>query len=165
LNINPTAETLADAARLCVEAAGGLNIKPRVAFVSYNNFGSGETAESQKMLDAYELFRRKHPGVDAIGEIQADIAISPAEFPHVVDPERWPRPANILIFPNLDAANAAFRLVRVTASATAIGPLLLGLSRPANVMPRGSTVQDAVAMAAATLAMPMLTFETGVIPK
>ncbi|MEE9312465.1 MAG: NADP-dependent malic enzyme [Planctomycetota bacterium] len=160
LNINPNAEQLADAARLCVEAAGGLNIHPRVAFISFNNFGASQHPDALKMADAYRIFKDKNPGVDAIGEIQADIAISPAEFPHVVDPERWPTPANILIFPNLDASNAAFRLVRVTANATALGPLLLGLSRPANVMPRASTVQDAVAMAATTLAMPMLSSST-----
>lgn len=157
LNIEPSAEVLADAARLCVEAAVGLNIKPRVAFISYNNLGASEHPDAQKMAEAYRIFHSKNPGVEAIGEIQADIAISPAEFPHVVDPERWPSPANILIFPNLDASNAAFRLVRVTAGATALGPLLLGLSHPANVMPRASTVQDAVAMAAVTLAMPLLT--------
>src|SRR5690606_3824137 len=102
-----------------------------------------------------------NPGIAAIGEIQADIALSPEEYRNVVSKEEWGEPANILIFPNLDAANAAFRLVRVLAGASAIGPLLLGLRKPANVMPRGSTVQDAVAMAAVTLAMPKLSSESG----
>jgi malate dehydrogenase (oxaloacetate-decarboxylating)(NADP+) len=165
LNINPDAETLADCGRLCAEAVHALGITPRVAFVSYNNFGASPLPDSRKVHDAYELFRAANPGVEAIGEIQADIALSPGEFRNVVDPERWPEPANVLIFPNLDAANAAFRLVRVTADATALGPLLLGLKRPANVMPRGSTVADAVAMAAVTLAMPVLAGESGSFPR
>ncbi|MEZ5993893.1 MAG: NADP-dependent malic enzyme [Planctomycetota bacterium] len=162
LVVNPTAEELADSARLCAEAANGLNITPRVAFVSFNNFGASEHAEAEKVRVATQLFKQANPGVAAIGEIQADVAIAPGEYRNVVSVDEWEQPANILIFPNLDAANASFRLVRVTAGATALGPLLLGLRKPANVMPRGSTVQDAVAMAAVTLAMPTLSSESGV---
>ncbi|MCA8913747.1 MAG: NADP-dependent malic enzyme, partial [Planctomycetes bacterium] len=161
LVVNPTAVELADAARLCAEAANALNITPRVAFVSFNNFGASEHPEAGKVREATGLFRQANPGVAAIGEIQADIALAPDEYRNVVSAEEWPERANVLIFPNLDAANAAFRLVRVTAGATALGPLLLGLRKPANVMPRGSTVQDAVAMAAVTLAMPTLSSESG----
>jgi malate dehydrogenase (oxaloacetate-decarboxylating)(NADP+) len=165
LNVDPDAETLADCARLCSEAVHALGITPRVAFISYNNFGASPLPGPQKVRSAYEMFRSRNPGVEAVGEVQADIALSPGEFRNIVDAERWPEPANVLIFPNLDTANAAFRLVRVTAEATALGPLLLGLKRPANVMPRGSTVADAVAMAAVTLAMPVLAGESGSFPK
>lgn len=165
LVVNPTAEELADSARLCAEAANALNIVPRVAFVSFNNFGASNHQEADKVRVATELFRQSNPGIEAIGEIQADIAIAPEEYRNVVSEEEWREPANILVFPNLDAANAAFRLVRVTAGATALGPLLLGLRKPANVMPRGSTVQDAVAMAAVTLAMPKLSSESGLYQK
>ncbi|MBZ0136274.1 MAG: NADP-dependent malic enzyme [Planctomycetes bacterium] len=161
LVVNPTADELADIARLCAEAANALSITPRVAFVSFNNFGASTHPDADKMRVATELFKQRNPGVEAIGEIQADIAIAPDEYRNVVSEEQWAEPANILVFPNLDAANAAFRLVRVTAGATALGPLLLGLRKPANVMPRGSTVQDAVAMAAVTLAMPQLSSESG----
>jgi malate dehydrogenase (oxaloacetate-decarboxylating)(NADP+) len=162
---NPTAEELADAGRLCAEAAHALNITPRVAFVSFNNLGASTQPEAEKVRLATQLFKTANPGIAAIGEIQADIAISPEEYRNVVSKEVWEQPANILIFPNLDAANAAFRLVRVLAGASAIGPLLLGLRKPANVMPRGSTVQDAVAMAAVTLAMPKLSSESGLYNK
>ncbi|MCZ7607832.1 MAG: NADP-dependent malic enzyme [Planctomycetota bacterium] len=162
---NPTAEELADAGRLCAEAAHALNITPRLAFVSFNNLGASTQPEAEKMRLATRLFQAANPGIAAIGEIQADIALSPEEYRNVVSKEVWPEPANILIFPNLDAANAAFRLVRVMAGASAIGPLLLGLRKPANVMPRGSTVQDAVAMAAVTLAMPQLSSESGLYNK
>jgi malate dehydrogenase (oxaloacetate-decarboxylating)(NADP+) len=161
LVIQPSSEELADSARLCAEAVQALGITPRVAFVSFNNFGASPHPEAQRVRDAYELFHTRNPGIECVGEIQADIALEPEEFRGVVSAERMPRPANILIFPNLDAANACFRLVRVTAGATALGPLLLGLRRPANVMPRGSTVADAVAMAAITLAMPVLASESG----
>ncbi|MBX3459767.1 MAG: NADP-dependent malic enzyme [Planctomycetes bacterium] len=164
LNVDPDAEVLADCGRLCSEAVLALGITPRVAFISYNNFGADSHPQAQKVRNAYELFKQQCPGVQAIGEVQADIALSPGEFRNVIDAERWPEPANVLIFPDLDTANAAFRLVRVTADATALGPLLLGLKRPANVMPRGSTVQDAVAMAAVTLAMPVLATGSGMYP-
>jgi malate dehydrogenase (oxaloacetate-decarboxylating)(NADP+) len=164
LNVNPTADVLADCGRLCAEAVTALGITPRVAFISYNNFGAANQSDAEKVRVAYELFKQQNPGVEAIGEVQADIALAPEEFRNVIEAERWPEPANVLVFPNLDTANAAFRLVRVTAEATALGPLLLGLKRPANVMPRGSTVQDAVAMAAVTLAMPVLTGESGAYP-
>ncbi len=165
LNINPTSEELADCARLCAEAVQALGIRPRVAFISFNNFGSSNHPEADKVRAAYELFKVQSPGIDAIGEVQADVAIAPEEFRNLVDAETWNEPANILIFPNLDAGNAAFRLVRVAGEATALGPLLLGLKRPANVMPRGSTVQDAVNMAAVTLAMPVLAGESGMLPR
>jgi malate dehydrogenase (oxaloacetate-decarboxylating)(NADP+) len=162
LNINPGSEDLADCARLCAEAAHALGATPRVAFISYNNFGSSHHAESEKVRSALAQFRAQNPGIESIGEVQADVALAPGEFRNIVDDKTWGEPANVLIFPNLDAANAAFRLVRVTAEATALGPLLLGLKRPANVMPRGSSVQDAVSMAAVTLAMPQLASESGV---
>ncbi|MCL4731806.1 MAG: NADP-dependent malic enzyme [Planctomycetes bacterium] len=165
LNITPDSEDLADCARLCVEAVSALGIRPRVAFVSYNNFGSSNHPEAEKVRQAYELFTARNPGVDAIGEVQADIALAPEEFRNILEAERWNEPANILVFPNLDAANAAFRLVRVAGEATALGPLLLGLKRPANVMPRGSSVQDSVSMAAVPLAMPVLAGESGLHPR
>jgi malate dehydrogenase (oxaloacetate-decarboxylating)(NADP+) len=164
LVVNPTAEELADSARLCAEAVNALSIVPRVGFVSFNNFGASHHAEAEKVRRATQLFKQANPGVATIGEVQADIALAPEEFANVVG-DQWREPANILIFPNLDAANAAFRLVRVLAGASAIGPLLLGLRKPANVMPRGSTVQDAVTMAAVTLAMPSLSTESGMYPK
>jgi malate dehydrogenase (oxaloacetate-decarboxylating)(NADP+) len=164
LVVNPTAEELADAARLCSEAVHALSIVPRVAFVSFNNFGASMHADAEKMRQATILFRQANPGIATIGEVQADIALAPEEYANVVG-DQWAEPANILIFPNLDAANAAFRLVRVLAGASAIGPLLLGLRKPANVMPRGSTVQDAVTMAAVTLAMPSLSSESGLYAK
>ncbi len=162
LVIKPTAEELADCARLASEAVAALGVTPRVAFISYNIFGASPDPEAQRVRDAYELFHTRNPGIESIGEIQADIALAPEEFRNVVSAERMPRPANVLIFPNLDTANAAFRLVRVTADATALGPLLLGLRRPANVMPRVASVAECVAMAGITLAMPVLASESGV---
>ncbi|MCA8915157.1 MAG: NADP-dependent malic enzyme [Planctomycetes bacterium] len=165
LVVNPTAPELADAGRLCAEAANALGIVPRVGFVSFNNLGASNQPEADKVRLATELFKQANVGIAAVGEVQADIALAPEEYRNVLTDEDWPEPANILVFPNLDAANAAFRLVRVMAGASAIGPLLLGLRKPANVMPRGSTVQDAVAMAAVTLAMPTLSSESGLHPK
>lgn len=163
LNINPNAQELAECARLCTEAVTALGITPRVAFISYNNFGASMHPEAEKVRQAVKIFKSENPGVAAIGEIQADIALRPHEYRNVVTEEQLPDSANLLIFPNVDAANAAFRLVRSMGRATALGPLLLGLKKPANVMPRGSMVQDAVAMAAVTLAMPVLAGESKVM--
>ncbi len=147
VNIDPTAEELAEIALLTADAVKRFDIEPRLALVSFSNFGSNTHASALKVKRAVELVKAARPDLAVDGEMQADTAVVPemleAEYP-------WcsVRRPNTLIFPNLEAANAAYKLVWRLAGAEAIGPILLGMSRPVHVLQRGVEVADIVNMAA-----------------
>jgi malate dehydrogenase (oxaloacetate-decarboxylating)(NADP+) len=149
LNITPDAETLAGIAIAAAEAARQLEVEPVVALLSFANFGESDHPEAQKVAEAVRLLRNRAPGLPVIGEIQADWAVSPEDFEDLIPREHaLGRPANVLIFPNLSAANIAFRLVRALSEGEVIGPLLLGLRRVVGLLPRGATVREIVRMTA-----------------
>ncbi len=147
VNIDPTAEQLAEIALLTADAVKRFDIEPRLAMVSFSNFGSNTHASALKVKRAVELIKAARPDLPVDGEMQADFAVVPemleAEYPWAT----VQRP-NILIFANLEAANAAYKLVWRLAGAEAIGPILLGMSRPVHVLQRGVEVADIVNMAA-----------------
>jgi len=147
VNIDPTAEQLAEIALLTADAVRRFDIEPRLALISFSNFGSNTHESPLKVKRAVELIRAARPDLAVEGEMQADFAVVPemleADYP-------WAavgRP-NILIFPNLEAANAAYKLVWRVAGAEAIGPILLGMAKPVHVLQRGVEVADIVNMAA-----------------
>jgi malate dehydrogenase (oxaloacetate-decarboxylating)(NADP+) len=147
VNIDPTAEELAEIAMLTADAARRFDFEPRVAMISFSNFGYNTHANAVKVKKAVELVRKARPELKIDGEMQADYAVLPelleAEYPwaNVRDP-------NVLVFPDLQSANAAYKLVWRLAGAEAIGPILLGLKRPVHVLQRGIEVADIVNMAA-----------------
>jgi malate dehydrogenase (oxaloacetate-decarboxylating)(NADP+) len=148
VNIEPTAEDLAEIAIMAAEKARRFNQEPRVAMLSFSNFGSTHHALSDKVRRAVELVRQKAPGLMIDGEMQADTAVTP----HIID-ETYPFStlkggANVLIFPNLESGNIAYKLLQRVGGAEMIGPLLTGLSRPVHVLQRGSEVNDIVHVAA-----------------
>jgi malate dehydrogenase (oxaloacetate-decarboxylating)(NADP+) len=147
VNIDPSAEELAEIAQLTADAVRRFDIEPRIAMISFSSFGSNSHASAQKVKKAVELVRAARPDLAIDGEMQADYAVVPemleAQYPWA----RVRRP-NVLIFPNLEAANAAYKLVWRLAGAEAIGPILLGLKRPVHVLQRGVEVADIVNMAA-----------------
>jgi malate dehydrogenase (oxaloacetate-decarboxylating)(NADP+) len=147
VNIDPTAEELAEIALLTADAVRRFDIEPRLALISFSNFGSNTQASPLKVKRAVELIRAAAPDLAVDGEMQADLAVVPelleADYPWAA----VKRP-NILIFPNLDTANAAYKLVWRVAGAEAIGPILLGMARPVHVLQRGVEVADIVNMAA-----------------
>ena len=147
VNIDPTPEQLAEIATLTAEAARRFDIEPRIAMISFSNFGSNTHASAAKVKRAVEIVKERHPGLSVDGEMQADIAVVPemleAEYPWATV-----RRPNVLIFPNLEAANAAYKLVWRLAGAEAIGPILLGMRKPVHVLQRGIEVTDIVNMAA-----------------
>ncbi|RMG17555.1 MAG: NADP-dependent malic enzyme [Planctomycetota bacterium] len=146
----PSAEELAEIAMRAARVVRRLNITPRVAFVSYANFATRADAGIDRLKRAYKTVRQVMPELESFPDVQADVALNPSRYRGVFK-ERIPEhPANILIFPDLFAANAAFRLTRELAGATTIGPMLLGLRRPANVMPRGATEDEILHMMAVT---------------
>jgi len=147
VNIDPTAEQLAEIALLTADAVRRFDVEPRLALISFSNFGSNTHESPLKVKRAVELIRAARPDLAVEGEMQADFAVVPemleADYP-------WAavgRP-NILIFPNLEAANAAYKLVWRVAGAEAIGPILLGMAKPVHVLQRGVEVADIVNMAA-----------------
>ena len=148
VNINPDAEQLAEIAILTADTARRFNIEPRVAMVSFSNFGSTRHPDAEKMQRATEIVKKRRPDLVIEGEMQADTAVSP-EIAHEDYP--WSAiqgDANVLVFANLDAANAAYKLLWRLGGAEAIGPILQGLARPVHVLQRGVDVNDIVNMAA-----------------
>jgi malate dehydrogenase (oxaloacetate-decarboxylating)(NADP+) len=149
VNIEPTAENLAQiaygAARIMRTTLG---IEPRIAMLSFSNFGSVRHPETQKVARAVQLLREKDPSLVVDGEMQADTAVEPQilrrDYPFSALKEK----ANVLIFPNLSAGNIAYKLLNHLGGATAIGPILVGMRRPVHVLERGADVQDIVNMAA-----------------
>ena len=148
VNIEPTAEQLAQIAYAASRIARTLGIEPRIAMLSFSNFGSVKHDEPLKVAKAVELLRERDPSLIVDGEMQADTAVEPAilrrDYPFSVLKER----ANVLIFPNLSAGNIAYKLLNHLGGATAIGPILVGMHRPVHVLERGADVQDIVNMAA-----------------
>jgi malate dehydrogenase (oxaloacetate-decarboxylating)(NADP+) len=147
VNIDPTSEELAEIATLTAEAVQRFDIEPRVAMISFSNFGSNVHANALKVKEAVEILHRARPGLPVEGEMQADYAVVPemleAEYP-------WSRVKNpnILIFPDLQSANVAYKLVWRLAGAEAIGPILLGMKMPVHVLQRGIDAGDIVNLAA-----------------
>ena len=147
VNIDPTAEELAEIATLTADAVRRFDIEPRLALISFSNFGSNTQASPEKVKRAVELLKASRPDLAVDGEMQADFAVLPglleAEYPWAT--VRCP---NVLVFANLEAANAAYKLVWRLAGAEAIGPILLGMAKPVHVLQRGVEVADIVNMAA-----------------
>ncbi len=137
VTINPTAEELADIAVLCANAVRGFEVEPRIAMVSFSNFGSAQAPEAEKMRNAVDLVRQRAPGLMIDGEMQADIAISPELLKESFPFSGLKGGANILIFPCLNSSNVAYKLAQKLSGAEAIGPILLGMNKPVHIMQYG----------------------------
>ncbi len=148
VNLDPTAEQLVDITIMCAKVARRFNIEPRVAMISYSNFGSVRNPDTAKLRRAVEMLRSKHPDITVDGEMQVDTAVFPAianqDFPFSM----IKGDANCLIFPNLQAGNAAYKLIHRLAGAEVLGPILAGLKKPVHVLHRSQDVADIVNMAA-----------------
>ncbi len=147
VNIDPTAEDLAEIASLTADSVRQFNVEPRVAMLSFSNFGSTRHPFSEKVRHAVEILRQRRPDLVVDGEMMADTAV----VPEIID-ELYPfsqvRDANVLIFPSLEAANIAYKLVERLSGGEVIGPILLGMGKPVHVLQRGDEVRKIVNMAA-----------------
>jgi malate dehydrogenase (oxaloacetate-decarboxylating)(NADP+) len=148
VNIEPTAEMLAQIAIAASRITRTLGLEPRIAMLSFSNFGSVRHPETDKVARAVQILRERDPSLVVDGEMQADTAVDPQilrrDYPFSALKER----ANVLIFPNLSAGNIAYKLLEHLGGATAIGPILVGMRRPVHVLERGADVQDIVNMSA-----------------
>jgi malate dehydrogenase (oxaloacetate-decarboxylating)(NADP+) len=147
VNIDPTAEDLAEIACRAAEFAKTLDLEPRVAFLSFSNFGSTPHPLQAKVLKAVELVKERCPDFKVDGEMQADTAV----VPEIME-QRYPfsavKDANVLVFPSLESANIAYKLLARLGNAKAIGPILLGMGAPVHVLQTGDEVNDIVQVAA-----------------
>ena len=148
VNIDPDAETLAEIALLTAAFARRFDVVPRVAMLSFSNFGSNSHPSARKARRAVEIVRERAPDLAIEGEMQADTAVMASVLQESYPWSRLDGPANVLIFPELNSANTAYKLIWRLAGAEAIGPILLGMARPVHVLQRGVEVSDIVNMAA-----------------
>jgi malate dehydrogenase (oxaloacetate-decarboxylating)(NADP+) len=147
VNIDPDAETLAEIASATAEFVARLGVEPRVALLSFSNFGSVRHPSAGKVQRAVALLHEREPTLEADGEMQADTAVVERLLTKAYPFSRLRHPANVLIFPNLDAANISYKLLNRVGGAEAIGPILVGMAQPVHILQRGSDVNDVVNMA------------------
>ena len=148
VNIDPTAEEIADITLLVAKEVRNFNMTPRVAMLSYSNFGSSDTPEAKKMAEATRIVKQKNPNLIVDGEMQGMLAFNKEilrdnyPFSELVDAD-----VNVLIFPNLTAGNISYHLLKEVGGVDIIGPILLGLKKPVNVLQLGSDVRNIINMA------------------
>ncbi|MDB5062383.1 MAG: malic enzyme [Mucilaginibacter sp.] len=147
VNVNPTVQELVDITILVERSVAQFNVKPRVAVLSYSNFGSNEGEVPEKTREAVRILHEKYPHMVVDGEMQANFALNSElladnfEFSTLNG-----KPANTLIFPTLESGNIAYKLLQEIGGAEAVGPILLGLKKPVHVLQLGSSVREIVNM-------------------
>jgi malate dehydrogenase (oxaloacetate-decarboxylating)(NADP+) len=145
---NPSAEELAEIASLASSHVQRFNLKPKIAFLSHSDFGSYDTESSRKMRRATALLKQHHPELESDGEMQGDTALSEATRKLILPQNLLEGVANIMIMPNLDAANIAYQMVKVLTDAVPVGPILIGPSRPAHILTPSVTARGILNMTA-----------------
>ncbi len=148
VNIDPTAEDLAEIALLAAEVATEFDVEPRVAMLSFSNFGSTNHPLAEKMRRATELVLERNPELMVDGEMMADTALAPEIIEEEYPFSQLKGGATVLVFPDLAAANIAYKMMMRIGGAESLGPILMGLSKSVHVLQRGSTVEEIVNMAA-----------------
>ena len=148
VNVNPNSEELAEIAISAADTVREFDVLPKVAMLSFSNFGSAKYPESVKVKEAVKLVKKLRPDIIIDGEMQADTAVVPGiiekEYPFC-DVKGG---ANILVFPDLNSGNIAYKLMARIGQATVIGPVLMGMKKPVHVLQRGATVDDIINMTA-----------------
>ncbi|HQL23172.1 MAG TPA: NADP-dependent malic enzyme, partial [candidate division Zixibacteria bacterium] len=148
VNINPSPEELAEIALLSADVARRFGIEPRIAMLSFSNFGSARYPESEKVARATTLLKKMAPDLVVEGELQADAAVMPEMLRKLFPFSKLQEPANVFIFPELNSANIAYKLLQRVGGLDAIGPILMGLSKPVHILHRTLDVNEIVDMAA-----------------
>jgi malate dehydrogenase (oxaloacetate-decarboxylating)(NADP+) len=148
VNIEPSAEELAEIAILSAEVARRFNVEPRVAMLSFSNFGSTRHPLSDKVREATKIVKQRMPDLVVDGEMQADTAVVPELTEEDYPFSALKGGANVLVFPSLEAGNIAYKLMMRIGGAEALGPILMGTAKPVHVLERGAEVEQIVNMAA-----------------
>ena len=151
VNIDPDPETLAEIALMTAEEVRRFDVEPRIAMLSFSNFGSNEHPQASKVRKALKIIRERAPNLVVEGEMQVDPALDSGlareEFPF----SAIQGDANVLVFPELSSANMAYKLMMHAGGAEAVGPILLGMDRPITVCPRGASAEAVFNMATYTV--------------
>ena len=148
VNFSPTAEELADITMMVAKEVRNFNLTPRIAMLSYSNFGSSDSPEAKLVAEATKILKQRNPSLIVDGEMQGSLAFNKEilkdnyPFSELVDED-----VNVLMFPNLTAGNVAYNLLKEVGGADAIGPILLGMKKPVHVLQLGSSVRNIINMA------------------
>ncbi|HET7489043.1 MAG TPA: NADP-dependent malic enzyme [Acidimicrobiales bacterium] len=143
VNVDPSAEELADIATMAAEEAVALGLEPRVALLSFSNFGSTRHPRAAKVAEAVVLLQARNPTLEVDGEMMADVALR-SELRGDYGFGALQGDANVLVFPSLEAANSAYKLLQHLGGATTVGPILMGMARSVHVLARGADVSEIV---------------------
>ncbi len=147
INLDPTAEEIADLSAMIAKKVKQFKVKPRVALLSYSNFGSTRTKDSKKMAKAAEILKEEYPNLVVDGEIQGDFALDSEKMQRIFPfSPLAEESANTLIFPNLNAGNMAYKLIQEIAEVDSIGPVLVGMKKPVHILQLGCTVREIINM-------------------
>jgi len=166
VNVNPTLNELVDLTVLIDRSIKKFNIQPRIAMLSYSNFGSNEGEVPDKTREAVRLLHQNHPDILVDGDMQANFAMNPALLKDNFSFSTLNgQAANTLVFPNLASGNIAYKLIQELAGAEAIGPILLGMNKPVHILQLGSSVREIVNMVTIAVVDAQSKAETGIIAK
>jgi malate dehydrogenase (oxaloacetate-decarboxylating)(NADP+) len=147
VNENPTAEQLAEITLLASEELRRFGLEPRVALLSHSNFGTSNSESAKKMRDTLALLRQQAPDLEVDGEMHGDLALNVKLLKQAMPESRLKAEANLLVLPNIEAANISYNLLKAAAgSGIAIGPVLLGCARPVHILTPTATVRRIVNM-------------------
>jgi malate dehydrogenase (oxaloacetate-decarboxylating)(NADP+) len=153
VNYDPTAEQLAEITTMAAEEMMRFGVRPKAALLSHSNFGSSNQPSALKMRHALELLRQQTPWLEVDGEMHGDVALDAAARAAIMPNSTLAGPANLLVLPNIDAANIAYNLLKTAAGGNiAIGPVLLGAAKPVHILTASTTVRRIVNMTALTVA-------------
>jgi malate dehydrogenase (oxaloacetate-decarboxylating)(NADP+) len=164
VNTNPSAELIAKIAQMAAAKLRLFGIQPRVALISHSAFGSHQNKSASKMRRAMELLHEQDPELEVEGEMTADMALDETYRRHVFPSSRLRGPANLLVMPNLDSAHIAYNLARVISNSVTVGPILLGVQRPAHVLTPSASPRRVVNMTALAVVEAQLSPRTGESP-
>ncbi|MBR1220473.1 NADP-dependent malic enzyme [Bradyrhizobium sp. U87765 SZCCT0131] len=148
VRLNPSAQELAEMAAQAAEHVQRFGLKPKIAFLSHSDFGSYDSESSRKMREATRLLAQSHPEIEADGEMQGDSALSQLARANILPHSRLEGVANVLIMPNLDAANIAYQMIKMIGDALPVGPILIGPARPAHILTPSVTARGVLNMTA-----------------
>jgi malate dehydrogenase (oxaloacetate-decarboxylating)(NADP+) len=148
VNIEPDAEELAEIAILTAQLARDFDIEPRVAMLGFSNFGGTRHPHADTVRKAAEIVRQREPDLPVDGEMQVEVALSEELQRHDFPFNKLGGEANVLIFPNLEAGNIGYKLVKKLANAEVVGPIMVGMNKPVYMLQRGDEAKDVVNLAA-----------------
>jgi len=148
VTVDPSVEEMMETAEMAIEIVKGFGIEPKVGLLSHSNFGSRNNTSATKMREVRALLKNKHPDLAVEGEMHADAALDERTRQRIFPNATYSGGANLLLMPNLDAANISYNMIKVIGDGVPVGPILMGMAKPAHVVTESVTVRGIVNMCA-----------------